>query len=56
MTYEEEDFVIPMILQGKQSCKVAVYIEKDRVSVNINGRDIEWDRKTGEHLGSGMEV
>jgi len=55
MTYETADRILP-IIGIPDPCPISVIVADDYVFLNVAGRDIQWDRKTGDFVGAGTCV
>jgi hypothetical protein len=51
-----DDLVIPIIQEREQfpnPCRVMVIVDDDQIKLTVGPRDWQWNRETGELIGSG---
>jgi hypothetical protein len=57
MKYKIDDKVLPLLhLDKKKSVKIEITVTDKEVSLQIDRRDWQWDRATGEMIGCGTTL
>jgi len=55
MEYLQEDTLLP-VLNLPNPCKVRIKVTEKDVYLYVGPRDWQWDKKTGQFIGSGCRV